>query len=336
MSEIRVVDPADESALRAWWEVGAASTAHDRPYDAWPSWDAARVAMRAERSDVARTWTVAVEGGAVVGSGVLTTWLLDNPRLAELEVRVRPEHRRRGTGRALLADLEARAEAAGRTTYLATAYAPVDGESPSSLFAAAAGYPVANTAETKLLDLAAAAHRWPALETDVAAHVAPYRVETFEDRVPEAWVEDVCTMLSAFLALVPQGDLDLEESAWTPARLHEYEERTAAAGQAWLVAVAVAPDGRLCGFHELGVERADPRLASVGGTLVLPGHRGHRLGLGMKLAVQRRLRALFPACPVVMTTNAGVNAAMNAVNEALGYRVVERCLDVQQRVSELA
>ena len=65
---------------------------------------------------------------------------------------------------------------------------------------------------------------------------------------------------------------------------------------------------------------------------MLPGHRGHRLGLAMKLATHRRLVELFPACGYVETGNAGVNAAMNAVNERLGYRVVERCLDVQKRL----
>ena len=37
-------------------------------------------------------------------------------------------------------------------------------------------------------------------------------------------------------------------------------------------------------------------------------------------------------CAYVETGNAGVNAAMNSVNERLGYRVVERCLDVQKRL----
>ena len=52
----------------------------------------------------------------------------------------------------------------------------------------------------------------------------------------------------------------------------------------------------------------------------------------MKLATHRRLVELFPSCAYVETGNAGVNAAMNAVNERLGYRVVERCLDVQKRL----
>ncbi|MEI5671975.1 MULTISPECIES: GNAT family N-acetyltransferase [unclassified Nocardioides] len=328
---LREVDLADDAALRAWWEVGAAVTAHDRPYDAWPSWDVGSASMRAVRSDLARSRLLAVVDGEVVGHGLVVWWLLENRHLAEIEVRVRPEYRRRGAGRALLAELERRAAAEGRTTYVGTTHAPVDGESPGSLFAAAYGYPVASAEESKLLDLAVAPDRWPPLEVDVAGHLDGYRVAAFEDRVPPEWVDDFCGLLSRFMSMVPSGDLDLEDAAWTPERLHEHEERMAASARAWLVAVGVAPDGRLAGFHELGVGRADPRLATVGGTLVLPEHRGHRLGLGMKLATHRRLQELFPACPVVVTTNAGVNAPMNAVNEALGYRVVERCLDVQKR-----
>jgi len=329
--EIRAIDASDETALRAWWEVGSAVAAAERPFDAWPAWERSRVTLPAVRSDVGRVLLVAVEDGVVVGSGLLVLFLLDNRHLAELDVQVLATHRRRGIGRLLLAELERLAAGEGRTTLIGTAYAPVGAESPSSLFAAATGYPVASAEETKLVDLASAPAGWAALEDDVAAHVAPYRVATFEDRVPGAWVEDVCAMLSAFMTLIPQGDLDLEEAVWTPARLHEYEERTLASGRSWLVAVGIAPDGRLCGFHELGVTPSDPRLASVGGTLVLPEHRGHRLGLGMKLATHRRLLALHPGCRHVETSNAGVNAPMNAVNEALGYRVVERCLDVQKK-----
>jgi hypothetical protein len=75
-----------------------------------------------------------------------------------------------------------------------------------------------------------------------------------------------------------------------------------------------------------------PELAMQGGTLVLPDHRGRRLGMGVKVANLRELRAAFPSCAEVVTGNAGVNAAMNAVNDRLGFRVVERCLEMQKRL----
>jgi hypothetical protein len=42
---------------------------------------------------------------------------------------------------------------------------------------------------------------------------------------------------------------------------------------------------------------------------------------------------LFPDCRLLLTGNAGVNVAMNAVNDRLGYREVERCVEVQKELS---
>jgi hypothetical protein len=50
----------------------------------------------------------------------------------------------------------------------------------------------------------------------------------------------------------------------------------------------------------------------------------------MKIANHRALRKVFPECAILMTGNADVNAAMNAVNEKLGYRTVERCVELQR------
>ena len=68
------------------------------------------------------------------------------------------------------------------------------------------------------------------------------------------------------------------------------------------------------------------------GTLVSPEHRGHALGLAVKLANHRQIRAMFPDCRVLITGNADVNAAMNKVNDALGYREVERCVEMQKAI----
>ena len=192
------------------------------------------------------------------------------------------------------------------------------------------GWQAANEEETKALDLTTSAERWPALQAEVEREAGAYALYTFVDRVPDEHVAGVCALLSAFIDEAPSGDLDLERAEWTPERLREIEQRQVTTGQRWVIALAVAPDGTACGFSELGFEIRDPTHAEVGGTLVLPGHRGHRLGLGLKLATHRRLVALAPECRYVSTTNAGVNAPMNAVNERMGYRAVERALDVQK------
>jgi GNAT superfamily N-acetyltransferase len=327
--DIRVIDPTDETLLRAWWEVGEAATA-DRPIDAWTAWEVSRKALPIPRTDGRLVLVSAFDGERTVGAGMLFLFRHDNTHLAEAEVYVHPDHRRRGIGRALVAELERLVLAEGRDTVIGSAFAPVGEESPGSLFAAALGYPVASHEETKTVDLRTAPESWPALDEEVAGALGGYRVEVCEEHVPDEHVEGFCRLLEAFLGEIPTGDLDLRRASWTKERLREGEDRAIAVGRVQVVAFAIAPDGELCGFSDLRVNRHDPRHASVGGTLVLPGHRGHRLGLAMKLATHRRAQELFPQCAYVETGNAGVNAAMNAVNGQLGYRVVERCLDVQK------
>ncbi|MDN4173766.1 GNAT family N-acetyltransferase [Nocardioides sp. SOB77] len=330
--DVTVVDPSDESALRAWWEVGEAAS-RERAFDAWPAWEVSRVSIPRPRPDVDVVLVAAALDGRVVGAGMLVLFRADNPHLAELFVYVVPDARRQGVGSAVLADLEARAVADGRTALVATAYAPVGAESAGTLFCAARGYPVASREETKLVDLRTAPASWDALDREVAAGLAAYSVVGFERRMPAEHVDAFCAMLSVFSSMVPSGDLELGETTWTAERLHATEERFLETGRTWIGALALTPGGTACGFTELSVHDVDPRHAEVGGTLVLPEHRGHRLGLAMKLRSHRRVRELFPACAHVETGNAGVNAPMNAVNEAMGYRVVERALDVQKKVA---
>jgi RimJ/RimL family protein N-acetyltransferase len=52
------------------------------------------------------------------------------------------------------------------------------------------------------------------------------------------------------------------------------------------------------------------------------GHRGHRLGLRMKLAMIDWLRDERPEVEVVDTWNVPGNAPMIAINDALGCTVV--------------
>lgn len=327
--EIREIDVHDEPSLRSWWETGRAASA-ERPYDAWPAWEVSRVALVQDRSDGRKEMVSATRGGVVVGCAMVWFFLADNTHLVQVDVYVPPEHRRQGIGRALLADLEVRARAARRSTALSTTHTPVGDDNAAVHFADALGYRLASAEETKLVDLADRAPHWSPLDAEVAEARGDYRLEQFEGVVPTAYVDDFCALLSVFMGMIPSGDLDLRDADWTPQRLHEHEQRMAASGRTWVVAVGLAPDGHVCGFSELGISDQDPRHASVGGTMVLPEHRGHRLGLGMKLLTHRRVRELFAHCAYVETGNAGVNAPMNHVNERLGYRVVERSLDVQK------
>ncbi|KRF18956.1 hypothetical protein ASG90_03460 [Nocardioides sp. Soil797] len=330
--EIREVDVHDEPVLREWWEVGHTASA-ERPFEAWPVWEVSKVTMQFPRSDSVITLLSAYDGPRAVGSALLVEFVLDNPRLAEITVWVTPEHRRQGIGTALLVEVEERARRDGRTSLISSAFAPVDAESPGSLFAAARGYPVGSAEETKLVDVTSAAASWPELQREVDSARGDYSVVVFETACPEEHVDGFAAVLSRFLGEIPTGDLDIEDAQWTPERIRLGEREREQAGRVNVTALALAPDGAVCGFSDVRLSRADPRHGEVGGTIVLDEHRGHRLGLAMKLATHQRVQEMFPECVHIETGNAGVNAPMNSVNERMGYRVVERCLDVQKRLS---
>ena len=66
--------------------------------------------------------------------------------------------------------------------------------------------------------------------------------------------------------------------------------------------------------------------------MVDPAHRGHRLGLALKMATHDLALATYPELVILDTSNAEVNTHMNAVNEALGYRTIETLLELQKKL----
>ena len=61
-------------------------------------------------------------------------------------------------------------------------------------------------------------------------------------------------------------------------------------------------------------------------------HRGHRLGLLLKLDMLRWLAEAEPQVEQIDTWNAESNDHMIGVNEALGYRVMGRGLEFQKKI----
>ena len=80
--------------------------------------------------------------------------------------------------------------------------------------------------------------------------------------------------------------------------------------------------GELAAFTEIAVDPADPGWGHQMLTGVTRAHRGHRLGLLVKIAMVEWLRAAEPTLERIQTWNAESNRYMIAVNEALGYTIL--------------
>jgi GNAT superfamily N-acetyltransferase len=266
------------------------------------------------------------------GAALVQHPLHDNLHSATSTYYVHPERQRQGIGRALAETSYDVARRRGRRVMVTEAYAPVEETSASLMFAEAMGFTEALVDGMKVVDLPGTEHLWDGLAARTAAKHPDYRIVTWQDRVPQEYVADYCTLNEMFFDEAPMGELEVEAERWDAERLHHRETRNENAGRHIVAAGAVAPDDTLVGVTEIVVSRYTPSNGFQSGTLVAPAHRGHALGLAMKVVNQRRLRELFPQCLMLMTGNADVNAAMNAVNEALGYREVERCIEMQRAI----
>ena len=328
--DIEQINPHNEAALRAWWEVGHAATA-ERPGKPWPLWEQSRVALPADNPERGITLLGAIDGREMVGSGLLTRTLKDNLHSAMAFAWTRPDRRREGIGRRVAAELEVVAAGDGRTTIQSEAYLPPGGSGVAEQFAAAMGYAVASRESIKELTLADYVARRDELARQ-AAVAADYRIVTFDTVCPDEHLESFGRLLGMLMDEVPLGELDLEASEWGAERIREAEQRQLSIGRHVQSSLAIAPDGSVAGVSDVRVDDDDPVHGQVGITLVDPAHRGRRLGLALKIATHDLVVATYPELRTVDTSNAEVNTWMNAVNEALGYRTIETLLELQKKV----
>jgi GNAT superfamily N-acetyltransferase len=329
--EIAPIDGRDEPLVRAWWELSRAAELASRPYDFFPAWESTWHFLSEGRADLDLVLLGGFEAGRLRGGARLEHPLTDNRHLVTAAFAVDPEHQRRGIGRALAEASYDLARGRGRRVMATEAYAPVDGASPGVLFAEAMGFSQALTEGIKVLDLVQTEALWDDLEARASARRGDYRVIAWRDRVPDELVAGFCRLMELFIVEAPMGTLQVEPERWDEDRLRDGERSNVARGRRSMAAGAVTPDGGLVAVTELFVRDGDPR-GFQSGTLVDPAHRGHSLGLAVKVANHRQVRVHAPYCRLVVTGNADVNAAMNAVNDALGYREVERCVELQREL----
>jgi GNAT superfamily N-acetyltransferase len=119
---------------------------------------------------------------------------------------------------------------------------------------------------------------------------------------------------------IPQEGLGHDDWDWTAARLRGHEDYRLRAGFHTVVSAAVhVASGEVAGYTEL-MAVGRPSTVLQEDTGVVRGHRGHGLGLLLKVANLRALLAHAPQTRTVVTWNAETNAHMLAVNNLLGFR----------------
>ncbi|HET7385713.1 MAG TPA: GNAT family N-acetyltransferase [Nocardioidaceae bacterium] len=328
--DIREIDPHDERLVRRFWEIGQAAEDAYRVVDMFWPWESAWAMLTSTSATSKAVLLGAFDAAAMCGTAMVDLPLRDNTHLANAEVYVDPPRQRRGVGRALLGAVEDVARRHGRRTLVVDASAPVGADSAGLAFGRAMGFTEAIEEGTKTVDLPATEHLWDDLADEAAPHHRDYSIVTWVGPVPPEYVAGYCTLEAAFVDEAPMGELEVEAEVWDEQRLRDRERRTYAAGRRDIATIALDRRGEVVGSSLVFVNEHKLALGFQSGTLVMPGHRGHRLGMAMKVDNQRAVRKHFPECHTILTGNATVNAAMNAINDRLGFRVVERGVELQK------
>jgi GNAT superfamily N-acetyltransferase len=276
--------------------------------------------------------------GAVVGAVGLEMTRHENHHLARVDIRVLPDHRRRGVGTALVEAAARLAADAGRTELAAMAETPlradyVDNAEP---FARRLGFSVVQRMVRRRIDVPLEPARAAALRHDPRARPSGYTLVTFADRWPDDDLDDRCLLGHRMSTDVPMGEQELDPQDWDAARVRALEASVAAQNRAKVTTAARHDEsGRLVGFSEVVVPLGAPESSWQHDTLVMREHRGHGLGFAMKLANLFAVPERHPGVRWINTWNDETNTPMIAVNDDLGFRVEARSADWHRPVGPL-
>lgn len=339
------VDPQDAAAFDAWYDVYRAAMDDGREYAVTWTREELRVAVLEESPYWTKElWAVRDDAGEPAGAMVIELPMKDNTTVISPRIGVRADARRRGYGSVLARTAAERAAQYGRTVVQSQLDVPLaadhlaetPGEAAATAgqaFLEANGLEPANFEVHRILELPLDEAFLETLAAEAAEHHQGYQLVSWQDRCPDEFVDAYAALQSIFALEAPQGELEKEAEIWDAARVRAVEEQSLAQGRHGWITVAVVADGTLAGNTELYVGEHDPGKAFQWGTLVSPPHRGHRLGLALKVRNHRELQRSHSEPLVVHTWNGEQNTAMNAVNAKLGFRPVEQSQEWQRRIA---
>ena len=229
------------------------------------------------------------------------------------------EHTARTHGRTVLQSWATHPEIAGPRVVPPTGFGSIP-EDRGARFYLRNGYTLEQVERMSALTLAGSEQHVDELRDAAAEASTDYRVVRWFAPTPPEYVAGYGWMKSRMITDAPAAALEFDEEEWDAARVARHDAPFVESGRALQVTAAQhIASGELVAFNELVIGKDRIAVTFQEDTLVLQGHRGHRLGMLVKCEGLIAWRDHAPESPRVITYNAEENRPMLDVNEAIGF-----------------
>jgi GNAT superfamily N-acetyltransferase len=161
------------------------------------------------------------------------------------------------------------------------------------------------------------------LLTDAQEHADGYSLVQWRTTAPDKYLEDLAVLEGKLSTDVPFDDLAWEPEVYDAQRMRGREATVTGRGmRQFTTAVRHDASHQLVGTSTITLMSTMSEHAQQWETIVLEEHRGHRLGMLLKIENLRFARREEPQLRYIDTVNADSNGPMLRVNLALGFEPV--------------
>jgi GNAT superfamily N-acetyltransferase len=269
------------------------------------------------------SWLASDDAGEPVGCYLLVLPEHENTTMAECGLVVTPARRRAGAGRALLVHCADRARLAGRSRLTSTGATRTKARegSPGAAFAAAVG---ATAGQVELIMV-------QEIDSDLLVQLTRlldraerrsfgYELVSWFGGCPDEHVDQFLRVSDA-MSDAPR-DAGVQPQRWNAARLRDVEALAIGHGLCLYSTAARHRDtGEFAAVTRITTDPGIPGWGIQQITAVLPAHRGHGLGIAVKIAMLQLLTEHDPGIRRILTGTAESNQHMIAINVQLGYQI---------------